>query len=167
MFRTLGAILISILYPLCIVAAFARPDLGLLWRRAIHHPYSPVPPFRATLAHCGFGDEIQGAYVVWLRQYVSLEQHMHNVAVDPEKITHCFPESFLGGIYYYVEEINDAELEAIRADLLVDTVDCNRPLNLRGYFDSIEVELIDTPPEGVVRDSIRPGRRLDTVDSEL
>lgn len=92
---------------------------------------------------------------------------MHNVAVDPEKIAFSVPETFHYALYYYADGISDADLEAIRADLLVDRVDCHRALNLDGYFDSEEVELLDIPPEEVLRDTTVPGRRLDAVDSEL
>lgn len=168
MLRTVIEIFISIIYPLSIAAAFARPDLGLLWRSAMHHPNSAIrPPYRAALAQCGFGDEIIDSYVVWLRYYVSLEQHLHNVALDPEKIAYSFPETFHNGLYYFAYGIDDADLEAIRGDPLVDRVDCNRALNLDRFFEGETVELLDIPPKAVVADNRRPGRRSGTVDSEL
>lgn len=118
---------------------------------------SPGHPYRATLAQCGFGDEIEGSYVVFFRQYVSLEQHLHNIALDPEKIAFSLPETPLFGLYYYADGLNEADVEAIRADLLVDRVDCNRALNSDIVGET--VELLDTPPEEVVADTRRPGRR--------
>ena len=78
---------------------------------------------------CEWPDVIQGAYFIFLHHGCTLEEHTETVGKQANldwKITHVFPGADHHGLCYTVEEIDDVALDAIRTDIVVDMIECNR-----------------------------------------
>lgn len=70
---------------------------------------------------------IPESYFVFLHQGCSLEDHKSHIEADLDsKITHIFPAATWHGLYYAADNVDDVILDAIRADVFVDMIECNR-----------------------------------------
>ncbi|KAK4499472.1 hypothetical protein PRZ48_009987 [Zasmidium cellare] len=131
----------SVFFLLCLIATLKRPEPTLLWRQAALHPSRA---YRAPMFACQYPDVINRSYGVFLHHGCSLDKHKHLIGEDADldsRITHCFPETRVHGLYYYANDIDDVTLDAIRADVVVDLVECNRsPENLA---ESVDIEVFD------------------------
>lgn len=112
---------------LSFTAIFIKPDTSLLWRQV------PLPhAYRAPLVNCHWPGVVDESYCVFLHQGGSLDKHKRYVlekrgeADLDSRIRHCFPETKAHGLYYCANDIDDGMLEAIRADAVVDMVECDR-----------------------------------------
>lgn len=133
-------------------------DGSLFWRKSI----SLIRPYQAPLLECDYPRVIEGSYCVFLHLDSSLENHQHTVNQRKEfdwNITHTFPEykgtSFDYGTYYCAEDIDHMALDAIRADVMVDQVTCERWVSLE--YDG---ELVEDMEDDVVPQAGQPSMEL-------
>lgn len=74
----------------------------------------------------------QGSYFVFLHLGCSLEKPTQTVdqqANLTSKISRVSPEKNHNGVLYYATEIDDADLDAVRTNIVTDKVDCDRVMN--------------------------------------
>lgn len=87
---------------------------------------------------CQHGDAIDRSYIVFLHRSSSLEKHTRTIWKQANLdlvFKHIFPETTHHGIYYAADNVDDLALDAIRADLAVDFVECNRLVDLTPFWD--------------------------------
>jgi len=139
--------IVGILLLLALAAIISRPGVSLHWRRAPHDPTPSMRRYRAPLVGCEFESVVEESFCVFLHHGCSLEKHKQVVGEQvnlDSKITNIFPETARHGLYYCASNIDDANLEAIRADIVVDMIECN--LYAKMFYLDEDVELFD-PPE--------------------
>jgi len=91
------------------------------------------------MVSCEYGHNIEGDYFVFLHQGYSLENHAKTVENEvnlTSKIHRIYPGTPRHGLYYYAQDIDKPALEGIRADIVVDMIECNRELEI----DNLEME---------------------------
>lgn len=105
-------------------------------------------PYQAPMIACDVPTEeiVHQSYIVFLHQGCSLEQHKRAVAEGADldsAIISVFPETDYHGLYYRAK-LDDDALATVRADVVVDMVECNRKVHLvapiPGLEDSEEFE---------------------------
>lgn len=87
-----------------------------------------------------------GSYCVFLHQGCSLEKHKLAVGEEADiesKIRHIFPETRNHGLYYCADNVDDVTLDAVRADIIVDMIECDRSPEIS--FESEIVEIFERP----------------------
>ena len=96
-------------------------------------------PYQAPLYGCDgpSEDRVHQSYMIFLHHGCSLEQHKQAVGEEADvdsAIKFVFPETAQYGLYYRAE-LGDSALAAVRADLGVDMVECNR----RAYPETFDL----------------------------
>nr|POE93443.1 hypothetical protein CFP56_19455 [Quercus suber] len=137
--------ILGILLLLFLVTSFENPRVVLLWRRLSHKPTPLLRPYRAPLVNCELPDLIPDSYFIFLHHGCSLENHKRTIGYQIDldsKIQYSFPETRHYGHYYGAYDLDDAALDAIRADIAVDMIECNRELHV-----DLEVEDVVLMPD--------------------
>ncbi|KAK6423428.1 hypothetical protein LTR95_016533 [Oleoguttula sp. CCFEE 5521] len=129
------------LFLLAVLYIKHKDTLNLFCRKALHYPTSIIPHYRAPLVACAAGDRVPESYYMFLHPGASLEAHRANIydAVGLELNVTSFSS---GNLYYNANNVNDAALEAIRRDFLVDmVVECDRLMqaNWGETFEMVEM----------------------------
>ena len=114
---------------------------SLTWRKVLHKSTDIAAPYQAPIYGCDGPekDRVPHKYAVFLHHGCSLEQHKRAVGEGADldsAIKFVFPETPWYGLYYSAE-LDDSALSAVRADLVVDMVECVR----RVYEDPSESTL--------------------------
>lgn len=119
----------ALLILLCLICAVSLQNpgsLAVLLRKARYYPTSLTGPYQAPLRYCFMKPTVERSYRVSLHRGSSFEAHKHAVGdmadVDT-KITRI-DEGYHGGLLYRAETVDDKLLEGIRADIMVDWVEC-------------------------------------------
>lgn len=91
---------------------------------------------------CEWPTVIQESFCVFLHHGCSLEEHKRTVGQQinlDSKIKHIFPETRNHGLYYCADRVDDVTLSAIRAELVVDMIECNRVLEIDPLEEADEI----------------------------
>lgn len=107
---------------------------AILVRKLILESFGTMAPYEAPLHGCdnSYNDVVPQSYNVFLHQGYSLGDHKQTVigTVDLDTtIEIVFPETARHGLYYS-SELDDNALAAVRADMGVEMVECNRRVTL-------------------------------------
>lgn len=88
-----------------------------------------VGEYEAALHNCDIPTRIWQSYFVFLHSGYPLESHKQAIGLNVDldsAIQRIYPEDSSHGLFYFVEDLNDDSLLAIRRDVGVDFVECNQ-----------------------------------------
>ncbi|OQO14637.1 hypothetical protein B0A48_00018 [Cryoendolithus antarcticus] len=140
------------LFLLAVLYIKHKDTLNLFCRRALHYPTSIIPLYRATLVSCGTGDRVPESYYMFLHPGASLEEHKANI-YNTVGLDLNVTSVTSGGLYCNANNINDAALEAVRRDFLVDmVVECDRLMqaNWGETFELVEMTEAEIEKQAVM-----------------
>ncbi|KAF2225452.1 hypothetical protein BDZ85DRAFT_257512 [Elsinoe ampelina] len=124
---------VAILLLLSIGISSKRSAISLLWRKALYSNPHLMPPYRAPFTGCDWPGVVQGSYAVFLHHGCTLEKHKEQVGRQANlesRITRVVPETSYHGLYYFAEQVDDVEIDAIRSDIAVDMIECDRTVEV-------------------------------------
>lgn len=132
----------TILVLTSLVGILTLPHFALLRRRALYQSRALMSAYRAPMVGCERTGVIEGSYFVFLHCGCSLDKHNQTIGNNVDitsKIRRVYPETPGHGLYYWAEDIDETALEAIRSDIVVDMIECNRALDMSDGVEDVEI----------------------------
>jgi hypothetical protein len=139
------------LFILCIPCAVAILYTVYSGHITFFSPAARLFAYEAPLVNADSPTRIWGEYAVFLRPDYTLAEHDAAVGRPANRLIYDF-DSVYPGIVYSAQDVDDAHLTAIRADIGVAVVECN------DSGASLEPNKRREPTPWTVEDLIRQGR---------